>query len=1192
MVLRNLVDNGIGFDMRFHDRLFEFFQGLLHPLTPLGARLRSKAAALLVAALLLAVFAAPAHAEPRTLRVGVGSNPPIAFRDSSGEMNGIAIDVLKYAAEQEGWRLEFVHDDWQAIYGMLERGEIDLLTGIAYTAERAERFQFSRQTLLSNWGVVYATPGSKIQSLLALKDKRVALIPGATHSDELSKLVANLGVPIVPVPADNYEQVLAMVAAGDADAGVVSRFFGTLQSAAYQVESTGIVFNPISVRYAAPLEANPGIIRALDRHLEALLDRSDTVYFESLDRWLGIGQVATLPTWAAWALMGTAGTLALAIFFVFLLRRQVRIRTAALHESEESFRATFAQAAVGIAQVAPDGSWLEVNQRLCDIVGYSREELLQLSFQDITHPDDLASDLQLVGEVLAATRKTYTLEKRYLHKSAAVVWIRLTVALLRASDEAPKYFIAVIEDITDRKLAEAALRESDEKLRMFIDHAPAALAMFDRQMRYLSVSRRWLEDYGLADCAIVGRSHYEIFPEITEVWKDVHRRAMAGEVVRADEDRFERYDGSAQWLRWEVRPWHAADGTVGGIIVFSEDITARKVAEASARQGELLLDSVFQALPDLFFLIDTDGTISDYRARRSADLYLPPEAFLGKRMQDILPAEIGTMAERKMAEIRERGGLATYDYDLAIGDAVHHFEARLARLPNDGPFIAVVRDITREHQDRLLLAISEARYRTLFEYAPDGIVITDQEGYYRDANPALCRMLGYTREALNGLHASALVVAAEHSHIAPALDAIRAKADYHREWQFQRQDGSTFVADVIATTMPNGSPLAMIRDITALKQAEASLREQEQFFRLIAENIGDMVSVLDLEGRHLYNSPAYRTLFGESADLKGSDAFANIHPDDRERVRQGFRQTIETGAGRRGSFRVVLADGSSRDIESQYGVIRAADGRVERVVLVSRDVTEHKDMVDKIRQLNSELEERVRQRTAELASANKALQTFTYSVSHDLKAPLRGIDGYSQLLLENHDRLLDEEGRVFLGNVRQGVAQMTRLIEDLLAYSRMERQSLHRQTLDLSSQLALVLEARRADIEASGAVVDVALHGLTAHGDAEGLTMILRNLVDNALKFAANRQPPTLTISARQSEHAVLLAFKDNGIGFDMQFHDRIFEIFQRLQRAEDYAGTGVGLAIVAKAAQRMGGRIWAESAPGQGATFYLELPR
>ncbi|MDD4880957.1 MAG: ATP-binding protein, partial [Gallionellaceae bacterium] len=326
--------------------------------------------------------------------------------------------------------------------------------------------------------------------------------------------------------------------------------------------------------------------------------------------------------------------------------------------------------------------------------------------------------------------------------------------------------------------------------------------------------------------------------------------------------------------------------------------------------------------------------------------------------------------------------------------------------------------------------------------------------------------------------------------------------------------------------------------------------------------------------------------------LKGTDSFAAIHPDDQARVRQVLRDTVATGRGQRTTFRFALPDGQVHEMESQGGVIRDESGAVTRVVVVSRDITERKHMEDEIRQLNAELEQRVKERTAELATANKELETFTYSVSHDLKAPLRGIDGYSRLLLEDHLDQLDEEGRLFLGNVRQGVDQMNGLIEDLLAYSRMERRNLRGATLNLARQVAGILAEKQDDLDAKGVVIKLDLAADTVCADPDGFNMVLRNLIDNAVKFSRDSQPPMIEIKSAAKPASAILSIKDNGIGFDMQFQERIFEIFQRLQRTEDYPGTGVGLAIVRKAMQRMGGRVWAESAPGQGATFFMELPR
>jgi signal transduction histidine kinase len=243
-------------------------------------------------------------------------------------------------------------------------------------------------------------------------------------------------------------------------------------------------------------------------------------------------------------------------------------------------------------------------------------------------------------------------------------------------------------------------------------------------------------------------------------------------------------------------------------------------------------------------------------------------------------------------------------------------------------------------------------------------------------------------------------------------------------------------------------------------------------------------------------------------------------------------------------------------------------------------------------QLNAELEQRVEERTAALAAKTKELETFSYSVAHDLKAPLRGIDGYSRLLLEEHLEKLDEEGRAFLHTIRASTERMNQLIDDLLAYSRLERRALTAGSIELHSFIETLVEEKRLELEDRRIRLSMNVNGGSVIADADSLAQALRNYLDNAIKFAREAPEPQIEIGAEEMERACRLWVRDNGVGFDMKYHDRIFEIFQRLHRLEDYPGTGVGLAIVRKAMERMGGRAWAESAVGQGATFYLEIPK
>jgi signal transduction histidine kinase len=242
--------------------------------------------------------------------------------------------------------------------------------------------------------------------------------------------------------------------------------------------------------------------------------------------------------------------------------------------------------------------------------------------------------------------------------------------------------------------------------------------------------------------------------------------------------------------------------------------------------------------------------------------------------------------------------------------------------------------------------------------------------------------------------------------------------------------------------------------------------------------------------------------------------------------------------------------------------------------------------------LNAELEERVVDRTSALAAKTRELEAFAYSVAHDLKAPLRGIEGYSRLLLEDHIEQLDQDGREFLYTIRASTNEMSQLIEDLLAYSRLESQDITSTRIELRPLIESMVKKKRNELGERKIDFVVNVDGGSVVGDVNRLAQALRNYLDNAIKFTSNSVEPQIEIGAEEMDKDTRVWVRDNGVGFDMKYHDKIFEIFTRLHRDEEYAGTGIGLAIVRKAVERMKGRVWAESSPGRGATFYLEIPK
>jgi PAS domain S-box-containing protein len=686
--------------------------------------------------------------------------------------------------------------------------------------------------------------------------------------------------------------------------------------------------------------------------------------------------------------------------------RRLATTEAALRHSENLFRRTFDEAPAGTAIVNLNLFFLRANAAFCRFIGYTEEELRGLRFAQITHPDDIAASVEQARQLLTGETAEFVMEKRYVRKDGAVVWGHVSVRLIRDAEGRPLHLIPIIQDITERKQTEEALRDANQKLRA---SQTATLSLLE-DLRAENASRK------------------------------------------ASETRFRRL--------FEMAPLPMCLVGKDGTIRFRNERFVQ-VFGYTADKVRTLAEWWLHAYPD-----------ADYRAW-AAELWNKAVQHAAQEGRDIEPGIREVTCQSGEKRIVEISGITLgEDYLTTFIDLTERkrYENRLQLL------IGVIQKFATAHDVETVVAAvrSTARHLT----GADGATVIlreDEQCYYADEDA-----------------------------IAPL-------------WKGQRFPLQNCIG---GWTMLHRQPV-VIADIYADPRIPVA---------------------------------AYRPTFVQSL------AMVPIRTAD--------------PLGAIGNYWARHHTPAPEDLQLLQSLADAAAIALENV----RSYTE--------------LEQRVRARTAELETKNKELETFTYSVSHDLKAPLRGIEGYSRLLMEDYPERLDDNGRRFLNTIRQATLHMGRLIDDLLAYSRLERRSWRSRPIQPRAIAETLLGERADEAQTRGVTLRMDVPPTTVPADPDGLTLALRNLLDNALKFTAGAPHPAIEIAGRETPDTFILSVHDNGVGFDMKFHDRIFEIFQRLHRAEDYEGTGIGLAIVRKAMERMGGRVWAESEPGHGATFFLEIPK
>jgi PAS domain S-box-containing protein len=385
--------------------------------------------------------------------------------------------------------------------------------------------------------------------------------------------------------------------------------------------------------------------------------------------------------------------------------------------------------------------------------------------------------------------------------------------------------------------------------------------------------------------------------------------------------------------------------------------------------------------------------------------------------------------------------------------------------------------------------------------------------------------------------------------------------------------------------------LGFFQDITERKRAEGTLRESEERFRSILENIEDGYYEVDTTGNLTFFNPAYVRILGRTAnELMGMNNRLYMTPPGARAVFQIFNRVFTTGIAEQDiGFELVRPDGTLRSVEASASLIKDTHGSILGFRGTMRDITERKQAEEEIQRLNVELEQRVAQRTAQLEAANKELEAFSYSVSHDLRAPLRGIDGWSLALLEDYSSQLDGQAKTYLERVRSETQRMGQLIDDLLQLSRLTSTEMMIDRVDLSAMAGTIADQLQKE-QPERQVEFVLQPGLNANGDAQLLEIALTNLLDNAFKFTGKTPQARIEFGQTEVEGHRAFFVRDNGAGFDMALAKKLFGAFQRMHKASDFPGTGVGLTTVQRIVHRHGGRIWAQAVVDQGATFYFTL--
>jgi PAS domain S-box-containing protein len=641
----------------------------------------------------------------------------------------------------------------------------------------------------------------------------------------------------------------------------------------------------------------------------------------------------------------------------------------------------------------------------------------------------------------------------------------------------------------------------------------------------------------------------------------------------------------------------------------AREIGDRHKAEQGLRESEERLRLIVESAKDFaIFLMDLKGSITTWNPGAESMFGYARKEILGRNAEILFtPEDREHHAPEQELEGAARNDRAEDERWHLRKDGTRVYASGVMRPVRDEKgqvtaFLKVARDITPRKQAEDALKASEAEFRATFYGATVAQTQTDPvTRRFLRVNAKFAEITGYSEQELLKINFSDVTHPDDReTDLEIWKGMIRGESpEYHNEKRYVRKDGTIIWVNASATLIRDaaGKPIrtaAIIQDITGRKQAEEELRRSEWRLRSLVEGVKDYaLYIYDAGGRIITSNSAVQSVDGFAPEeIIGRHHSILFSP---EQIKEGKPDKVLKLAAEQGRYEQEelrrRKDGSMFWTHMTLTALRDETGKLYGYSKVCHDITESKKAQEKIRKLNEELEQRVRERTSQLEMANRELEAFNYSVSHDLRAPLRIIHGFANVLEESSAATLNDESREALAVISDSAMKMRALIDDLLAFSRIGRSTMRQVTVSLNSLIDEVREELRLDVANRKIVWNIAPLPLV-NGDPGMLHQVILNLLSNALKYTRPRDEARIEIGWTPGENEDIFFVRDNGVGFDPQYADSLFGVFQRLHSTQQFEGTGIGLAIVRRVIARHDGRTWAEGAVDKGATFYFSLSR